>query len=120
MPFRSLLINQEVSQMTKYFTQFLSALIFFGVTWTAAASAEDLTDNANYKARCKICHGADAEGKPAMKIPALKTRASKTEAELIKAIEEGNDTSKPKMPPFKEKLTADDIKALVAGIKALK
>jgi len=89
--------------MTKYFTQFLSALIFFGVTWTAAAFAEDLTDNANYKARCKICHGADAEGKPAMKIPALKTRASKTEAELIKAIEEGNDTSKPKMPPFKEK-----------------
>jgi len=55
-----------------------------------------------------------------MKIPALKTRASKTEAELMKAIEEGNDTSKPKMPPFKEKLTADDIKALVAEIKALK
>jgi cytochrome c553 len=84
------------------------------------AAGEDLTDNPNYKTRCKICHGADAEGKPAMKIPALKTRASKTEAELIKAIEEGNDTSKPKMPPFKEKLTADDIKALVAEIKALK
>jgi cytochrome c553 len=120
MPFCSLLINQEALQMKKFVTQFLSAVVLFGMICTVAAYAEDLTDNPNYKARCKICHGADAEGKPAMKIPALKTRASKTEAELMKAIEEGNDTSKPKMPPFKEKLTADDIKALVAEIKALK
>jgi cytochrome c553 len=100
--------------------RFVSALVLFELALFAAVSAEELADNPNYKNRCKVCHGADAEGKPAMKIPALKTRASKPEAELIKAIEEGNATTTPKMPPFKEKLTADYIKALVAEIKALK
>lgn len=84
------------------------------------AKAEDLVNDANYKARCKVCHGANAEGKPQMKIPALKTRSDRSDAELTKAIEDGNATSTPKMPPFKDKLTADDIKALVAEIKALK
>jgi len=49
--------------MKKFVTQFLSAVVLFGMTCTIAASAEDLTDNPNYKTRCKICHGADAEGK---------------------------------------------------------
>jgi cytochrome c553 len=84
------------------------------------AGAEDLVNDENYKARCKVCHGPNAEGKPQMKIPALKTRADRSEAELTKAIEEGNATSTPKMPPFKDKLTADDIKTLVQEIKALK
>jgi cytochrome c553 len=84
------------------------------------AQAEDLANDENYKARCKVCHGPNAEGKPQMKIPALKTRADRSEAELTKAIEDGNATSTPKMPPFKDKLTADDIKTLVQEIKALK
>lgn len=84
------------------------------------ASADDLVNDANYKARCKVCHGPNAEGKPEMKIPALKTRADRSVEELTKAIEDGNQTSTPKMPPFKDKLTADDIKALVQEIRALK
>jgi len=84
------------------------------------AKAEDLVNDPNYKARCKVCHGPNAEGKPQMKIPALKTRADKSEAELTKAIEDGNPTSTPKMPTFKDKLTADDINTLVGEIKALK
>lgn len=86
----------------------------------SVAKAEDLVNDANYKARCKVCHGPNAEGKPQMKIPALKTKADKSEADLTKQIEEGNPNSTPKMPPFKDKLTADDIKALVQEIKALK
>ncbi len=86
----------------------------------SVAKAEDLVDDPNYKARCKVCHGANAEGKPQMKIPALKTRADRSETELTKAIEDGNPTSTPKMPTFKDKLTAEDIKTLVGEIKALK
>jgi cytochrome c553 len=97
-------------------------LIFFLLvpSLIAAAHGEDLTNDPNYKARCVPCHGASAEGKANMKIPALKTVAGKSEGELTKAIENGNSTSTPKMPSFKEKLTADDIKTLVAEIKALK
>lgn len=87
---------------------------------TSLAKAEDLVNDANYKTRCKVCHGPNAEGKPQMKIPALKTRADRSEAELTKAIEDGNAESTPKMPPFKDKLAADDIKTLVQEIKALK
>jgi len=50
----------------------------------------------------------------------LKTRSDRSEAELTKAIEDGNPNSTPKMPTFKDKLTAEDIKALVEEIKALK
>jgi hypothetical protein len=40
--------------------------------------------------------------------------------ELTKAIEEGNDKQTPKMPPFKDKLTPEEIRALVNEIRALK
>lgn len=95
-------------------------LMLFLPLLPSLASADDLINDANYKSRCKVCHGPNAEGKPQMKIPALKTRADRTEAELTKAIEDGNAESTPKMPPFKDKLTADDIKTLVQEIKALK
>jgi hypothetical protein len=55
-----------------------------------------------------------------MKTPPMKEKAKKTDAELTKAIEDGNDKQTPKMPPFKDKLTAEQIKALVAELKALK
>jgi cytochrome c553 len=84
------------------------------------AKAEDLVNDPNYKARCKVCHGPNAEGKAQMKIPALKTRADRSESELTKAIEDGNPNSTPKMPTFKDKLTSEDIKTLVGEIKALK
>ena len=92
-------------------------LLLLLISW---AKADDLVNDANYKTRCKVCHGPNAEGKPQMKIPALKTRADRNEAELTKAIEDGNPTSTPKMPPFKDKLTADDIKTLVQEIRSLK
>jgi mono/diheme cytochrome c family protein len=81
---------------------------------------DDLVDDPNYKARCKVCHGANADGPSSIENPPLKTRADRSEAELAKAIEEGNPTTTPKMPPFKEKLTPDDIETLVQEIKALK
>jgi len=98
----------------------LLVLLFLAPSLVSVAYGEELTSDLNFKARCVVCHGPNAEGKPNMKIPALKSVAGKSEADLTKAIENGNSTSTPKMPSFKEKLTADDIKALVAEIKALK
>ena len=53
---------------------------------SASLFAADLTDDPVFKAKCVMCHGAAAEGKEKMKTPALKTKASKSEEELIKAI----------------------------------
>jgi len=100
--------------------KFLLALMFLSALQVAEAFGGELTSDPNYQARCKICHGNNAEGKATMKIPALASRANRDASELTKAIEDGNSTSTPKMPSFKEKLTAEDIKTLVAEIKALK
>ena len=84
------------------------------------ALSEDLVDDTVFKAKCVMCHGSNAEGKTAMKAPALKTVAGKSETELTKAIEEGSTRTTPKMPAFKDKLTPEQIKLLVAEIKALR
>jgi mono/diheme cytochrome c family protein len=101
----------------------MKASVLVLLTALASAStafATDLTDDPVFKAKCVMCHGAAAEGKEKMKTPPMKEKAGKSEDELIKAIENGNDKQTPKMPPFKEKLTPEQIKALVAEIKALK
>ncbi len=80
------------------------------------ASAADLASNPDYKAKCAMCHGANGEGKAAMKTAPFKDSAAKSEAELTATITKG----KGKMPAYEGKLSADQIKALVAGIKASK
>lgn len=84
---------------------------------SSLAMAGDLAANADYKAKCAMCHGANAEGKPAMKVGPLKDAAGKSADELTATITKGKP---PRMPAFGSKLSADQIKALVADIKALK
>ena len=84
---------------------------------STVAMAGDLAANADYKAKCAMCHGANAEGKPAMKVAPLKDAAGKPADELTATITNGKA---PKMPKFDGKLSADQIKGLVADIKALK
>jgi len=85
------------------------------LTSTLAFSA-DLKDDANYKAKCGMCHGAAAEGKPAMKTAPMKDVAAKPAADLTASITKG----KGKMPAYDGKLQAGDIATLVSEIKALK
>ena len=96
------------------------AILLITPVMSAMSFADDLTEDPTFKAKCVMCHGAAAEGREKMKTPPMKEKAKKSEAELTKAIEDGNDKQTPKMPPFKEKLTAEQIKALVSEIKALK
>jgi len=81
------------------------------------ASAADLASDANYKAKCAMCHGAAGEGKAGMKTVAMKESAAKTDADLTTIITKGKA---PKMPAFEGKLKAEEIKAIVAEIKAAK
>ena len=81
------------------------------------AMAGDLAANPDYKAKCAMCHGPNGEGKPAMKVAPLKEAVGKSDAELTATITKGKP---PKMPAFDGKLSADQIKALVADVKSLK
>src|SRR5437588_13107380 len=69
-----------------------------------------------YKAKCAACHGADASGKPAAKIPSLVGDDVKkmSDDDLAKAIME-----KPKHAGIVKSLTPDQVKLIVGHIRTL-
>ena len=71
-----------------------------------------------YKAKCSACHGANGEGKAAMKTRDLGSPDVQklTDAQLIQITADG----KGKMPAYSSKLSADEIKAVVAHIRTMK
>ena len=95
------------------------AVLALALILPSLSFAATLATDPNYK-QCAMCHGANGEGKPAMKTQPMKTYGAKSEADLTKAISDGVSTSTPKMPAYKDKLKPADIKALVAEIKATK
>jgi len=69
-----------------------------------------------YKSKCAACHGADAVGKPAAKIPSLISddEKKKSDSDLATAI-----TGTAKHPAPVKGLAADDAKAIVTYIRTL-
>ena len=69
-----------------------------------------------YKAKCAACHGADASGKPAAKIPSLVSDEVKkmSDEDISKAV-----TEKPKHPGVARSLNPDQVKAVVSYIRSL-
>jgi cytochrome c553 len=69
-----------------------------------------------YKAKCAACHGADATGKPAAKIPSLVGDDAKkvSDADLQKTI-----TDNPKHAGVAKALTPDQVKMLVSYIRSV-
>jgi len=69
-----------------------------------------------YKTKCAACHGADAAGKPAAKIPSLISDDAKkaSDDDLAKSV-----TEKAKHPAGVKSLPADQVKALVSYIRTL-
>lgn len=78
-----------------------------------------------FKQHCALCHGKDgtANTPAAKKFGAKDLSASKTEdAEITRQIREGkrDDKGKQLMPPFGEKLSAEDIASLAETVKAFR
>jgi mono/diheme cytochrome c family protein len=69
-----------------------------------------------YKAKCAACHGGDAAGKPAAKIPSLISDEQKKASDdaIGKSI-----ASTAKHPAGVKALPADDVKAVVAYLRSL-
>jgi mono/diheme cytochrome c family protein len=80
-----------------------------------AASVSRAQDSANgektFKAKCAGCHGANAEGKPATKAPAIKGKSAE---EIQKHF-----SASPKHASFK-KLTSAEVKDLADYLATLK
>jgi cytochrome c6 len=95
----------------------LAALV---VSFVLPAFGEDSGAD-TFKNKCAMCHGADGKANtPAGKaFKALPLRdpmvVNSSDEELITIVKNGKN----KMPTFKDKLTDDQVKAVVAYIRAL-
>ena len=103
--------------------RFAAAALFAGSLATAAF-ADDPGDV--WKAKCKGCHGEDGKAKTKVgekeKIPDFTTEKWQKEmgdADIKKVISDGSDANS-KMKPFKEKLSEQEIDALVKYIRGMK
>lgn len=69
-----------------------------------------------YKAKCAMCHGADATGKPTAKIPSLVSDDAKkvSEEDVAKSI-----TDSAKHPAAVKGLAPDQVKMIVTYIRSL-
>lgn len=91
-----------------------------GFLLNRTAGADDSTDV--YKTKCAVCHAPDGSGQSVMgkKLGAKDLRSDevqkKSDAELNDVITNGMGKT---MPAYKDKLTADQIKGLVAYIREI-
>jgi mono/diheme cytochrome c family protein len=87
------------------------------VVSTGAWSAED--GATLYKTKCAGCHGANGEGKPAMKAPSVK--GTKLEAsQIAQHITKGETTSKPPHNKGISGVSDDQATAIAEYVKTLK
>jgi len=102
---------------------FISGLIAALTSITIAADAK-----ANWEKHCQKCHGADGKGQTKMGRQSgakdytdSKVQAELTDEKAIKIIKEGLvEKGKKKMDPYGDKLTDDEIKALLTHIRGFK
>lgn len=109
-----------------YMKKTLIAVVIAGAFSTASIMAADALET--WDKECAKCHGKDGSGQTAMgKKLKLKdytdasVQAGFTDEEAIKAIKEGiKEDGKTRMKAYGDKLSDDEIKALVAHVRSLK
>ena len=94
------------------------------VVLLAAAPAAVAADarSENFQTYCSVCHGDDGKGqteegkkKGARDLTNAKWQDKIDDARMVRSVTKGHD----KMPSFEKKLSADEIKALVAEVRTL-
>ena len=94
-------------------------IIVAGLLLTASVFSWAAGDGADlYKRKCAGCHGANGEGKSALKAPMLKG-TDKDVGQLVDHIRKGEPTSKPPHSKGIPGLTGDQAKSIAEYIKAL-
>ncbi len=102
------------------FIIFVQALI--GYFMVANTFADIIDAQGLYKSHCVLCHGEDGTGKTdlgtglgARDFTEKEFQDSITDEQILEQIENGTEE---KMFPFKDKLSAEEMKALIPIIRA--
>jgi mono/diheme cytochrome c family protein len=101
----------------------IALLTFLLGTTAGADSAEEIWKD---KGKCRECHGDDGRGHTKVgkkeKIPDLtsqKWQSKHSDAQIKDTITNGSEDN-PKMKPFKDKLTPEEIDSMVKFVRGLK
>ena len=104
--------------MKKNLTAALAAVLLAASPAAVAADAR----SENWQTYCSVCHGDDGKGqteegkkKGARDLTNARWQDKVDDARMVKSVTKGHD----KMPSFEKKLSADEIKALVAEVRTL-
>jgi mono/diheme cytochrome c family protein len=102
----------------KYAAAVLTAVLLAAAPAARAGDAR----SENWQTNCSVCHGDDGKGqteegkkKGARDLTNAKWQDKVDDARMIRSVTKGHD----KMPAFEKKLSADEIKALVAEVRTL-
>ena len=93
------------------------------IAMTPVSKAEGADGKALYEKKCAMCHGADGVAKETWAKQGAKSfsdaawQKATTDAQIHKTIEDGVPAKK--MPTYKDKLTAEEITAIVKHIRTL-
>lgn len=96
----------------------LTAVLLAAAPAAVAADAR----SENWQTYCSVCHGDDGKGqteegkkKGARDLTNAKWQDKVDDGRITRSVTKGHD----KMPAFEKKLSADEIKALVAEVRTL-
>ena len=103
----------------KKLTLLLAALAVIALASAPAAQAA-VDGKALYDAKCAMCHGKDGVAKPMAKGSANFNDAKWQAATKVEAIEASITDGKGKMKGYKDKMSAEEIKAVAAYVKTIK
>ena len=104
-------------------TLLITALLIANISNSFAATVKE-----NWEKHCQKCHGADGKGQTRMGRQSgakdytdPKVQAELSDEKAMKIIKEGLvEKGKKKMDPYGDKLSDDEIKALIAQIRSFK
>ena len=97
------------------------AAIFLFLAVPAMLNADTKAGEDTFKTKCAVCHGSDGSGDTeigkALQAADLRTPDVQkvSTVDLVKIVQDGKN----KMPPFKDKLTANQIKDVAAYLRTL-
>ena len=109
-------------------TSIKTILILAGLVAASVGPSRAAEVKENWEKNCQKCHGADGKGQTKMGRQSgvkdytdRKVQAEMKDENAIKIIKEGIvEKDKKKMDPYKDKFTDEEIKALIAYIRAFK
>jgi cytochrome c6 len=96
----------------------LAACAVIALVGAPAAQAAD--GKALFEGKCAMCHGKDGVAKPMAKGSANFNDAKWQAATKVEAIETVITDGKGKMKGYKDKMSAEEIKAVAAYVKTIK